>query len=127
VIWIVEDAPLEPEAKASVTREIAAGRPIHVSPISAWERGMLVAKGRLRSRLDPKVWFRRLLERPELTLAPISPDILTDASFLPAPIHGDPADRIVIATARALDLTVVTRDRLILAYARRGLVRALSC
>ena len=126
-IWIVEDARLDPQAVATISREVAAGRPVLVSPISAWERGMLISKGRLRSRLDPKVWFQRLLARPEVALADMSPDILTDASFLPPPIHGDPADRILIATARALNLTIVTRDRHILAYAHRGYVRALAC
>ena len=126
-IWIVEDARLEPDAMAAINREVAAGRSLLISPISAWERGMLVAKDRLRSRLDPKVWFRQLLAKPEIALAEMSPDILTDASFLPPPIHRDPADRILIATARALSLTIVTRDRLILAYAQRGYVRAMPC
>jgi PIN domain nuclease of toxin-antitoxin system len=47
--------------------------------------------------------------------------------MLPGPVHGDPADRILIATARALDLTIVTRDSAILDYSARGHVRALPC
>ena len=62
-----------------------------------------------------------------VVLQGLTADILIDSSLLPGEIHGDPADRIIIATARALDLTVVTRDRHILDYAARGHVRALAC
>lgn len=127
VIWVVEDQAISPDAMSALGREAAEGRPVMVSPMSAWERGMLVAKGRLSSPLDPKAWFRRLAARPEVALADLTADILTDASFLPGPIHRDPADRIIIATARTLDLTLVTRDRLILDYAAAGHVRALPC
>lgn len=88
---------------------------------------MLVAKGRIRSPLSPKAWFDRVLSVGGLKLAPLSTDILADASFLPEPLHGDPADRIIIATARAFDLTIVTRDKLILDYAAQGNVRAIAC
>ena len=64
---------------------------------------------------------------PAMALEPTTPAIFVDSSFLPGPIHRDPADRIIVATARALDLTVVTSDRLILDYAARGHVRALAC
>lgn len=57
----------------------------------------------------------------------LSPEVLIESSFLPGQLHNDPADRILIATARALDLTLVTRDRAILDYAMLGHVRALSC
>ena len=127
VIWIVEDQAISPDAMSALNREAAEGRPVMVSPISAWERGMLAARGRLSSPLDPKAWFGRLAARPEVALADLTADILTDASFLPQPIHRDPADRILIATARALDLTIITRDRHILEYAEVGHVRALAC
>ncbi len=71
--------------------------------------------------------FQSFLRLPGVTLEGLTPDILIDSSLLPGEPHGDPADRIIIATARALDLTVVTRDRHILNYAERGHVRALAC
>ena len=77
--------------------------------------------------MPPKAWFARLIAQPEVELAELSPEIFTDASFLPGNIHNDPADRIIIATARALDLTIVTRDRLILDYGKAGHVRVLAC
>jgi PIN domain nuclease of toxin-antitoxin system len=127
IIWIVEDMPVGEEAARAIDEAAAEGGRVLISPITAWERAILIAKGRLSSTLEPKRWFERLLARPEVALAAMSPDILTDASFLPGSVHGDPADRIIIATARALDLTIVTRDRAILDYAKQGHVRALAC
>jgi PIN domain nuclease of toxin-antitoxin system len=124
---MVEGARLAPAALARLNAEAASGRPLVVSPISAWERGMLVARGRVASPVDPKTWFARIVSRKDVSLAPVTFEILSDASFLPEPIHRDPADRILIATARALDLTLITRDRPILAYADKGHVRALEC
>lgn len=126
-IWMAEDAFIAEAAEEAMDAADAAGDSVLISPISAWERALLVAKGRIRSPLPAKTWFDRLLKEGGLTLAPMSPDILADASFLPEPLHRDPADRIIIATARALDLTIVTRDQLILAYAALGHVRALPC
>jgi PIN domain nuclease of toxin-antitoxin system len=88
---------------------------------------MLVAKGRLTSRLSPRDWFKRVLAHPLIELTDLTIDILTDASFLPEPVYGDPADRILIATARAYNLTLITHDRDILRYAKLGYVRTLPC
>ena len=106
---------------------IDSGTPVLVSPITAWERGLLAAKGRIASPLTPKRWFELLLSQRGVELAEMSIDILIESSFLPGQLQGDPADRIIVATARALDLTVVTRDRAILDYAAQGHVRALAC
>jgi PIN domain nuclease of toxin-antitoxin system len=88
---------------------------------------MLASKGRLKLPEDPGAWFQRLLMRPGVHLAPMGLDILFAASFLPGPIHNDPADRIIVATARSLGLTIVTGDRAILSYAARGHVLAVAC
>lgn len=127
VIWIAEDATISDAASAALTDAATTRTQVMVSPISAWERAMLVAKGRIRSPMPPKTWFNRVVTDGGVGLAPLSPDILADASFLPEPLHRDPADRIIIATARALDLTIVTRDSHILDYAALGHVRALAC
>lgn len=127
LIWTVDDQPISLAAQVAINSANAAGRPIYVSPISAWERGMLVAKGRVTSPLTPKAWFQLVLASPQIALAELTTEILTDSSFLPPPMHGDPADRILVATARALNLTLITRDRAILRYAAQGHVRALAC
>jgi PIN domain nuclease of toxin-antitoxin system len=64
---------------------------------------------------------------PGIRPAPLTPDIAIDASYLPGDINGDPADRMIVATARQLYIPVVIRDARILAYARRGHVVAIRC
>lgn len=126
-LWISSDAPLSDEIREALTQANADGSPIFVSPISAWEIGLLVAKRRLALPTNPQTWFDRLLQAPAVELADLPPSVLIASSFLPGDPPPDPADRIVIATARHQDLTLATRDRRILSYARAGHLRALAC
>lgn len=57
----------------------------------------------------------------------LEPDVALSASYLPGGLHRDPADRLLIATARALDVPIMTRDERILAYAGQGHVQAIAC
>lgn len=127
VIWIVEDQPIAPGAAKVIDGAASTGQPVLVSPITAWERALLLARGRISSPYSAKDWFDTFATRPEVGLAPFNADILINSVSLPEPLHRDPADRILIATARAHALTIVTRDRHILDYASKGHVRALEC
>ena len=101
-----------------------------VSPISAWEIGILGNKGSSSAPVflpDPMVWFQRVLAAPSISAAPFDADIALSSCSLPEPLHRDPADRFLIATARKLAVPIVTRDRLILAYAAVGHVNAIAC
>lgn len=97
-----------------------------VSPITAWEVGLLVARQRLPLSAPPKVWFDRLVSAG-YRIAPLDADVLIAASYLPGELHRDPADRILVATARRLDCPLVTRDRRLLDYASAGWMQALAC
>lgn len=85
----------------------ALGAGVLVSSVSAWEVGLL-ARPANRSRLqflpDPKTWFARVLAAPGLRLGPLTPDIAVDSSTQPGAPRGDPADRLLIATARSLNV-----------------------
>lgn len=105
----------------------ANGAPVCVSPITAWEIGMLNAKGRLPMPMSPKNWIDRVMASAGIEWARMPPDVLMASSFLPGDLHGDPADRIIVATAREYGLRLVTRDRKILDYAAKGHVMALEC
>lgn len=126
-IWISGNAALAEPAIAALDEAEDEGRPIYLSPITAWEIGLLVARNRLSLPTRPKAWFDRLMSAPGLRLAQLPPGVLIDSAFLPAAPPRDPADRIIIATAREYDLTIMTRDRLILDYAGAGHVRAIAC
>ena len=97
-----------------------------MSPITAWELGMLVARGRMALPVSPADWFNDAL-RAGVNWAPLTPRVLVDASFLPGQIHRDPADRILAATARAFGYRLMTRDRALLAYAEAGHLQAVAC
>lgn len=87
---------------------------------------MLVRERRLILGEPTKQWVTRVLQDFGLTLAPITPDIAVDSKELPRGLTGDPADRILVATARAGGVTLATRDKLILDYARQGHVKVLA-
>jgi PIN domain nuclease of toxin-antitoxin system len=126
-IWATEGGALSKPAVAVLEDASEGAACVKVSPITAWEVGLLVAKGRLTMRAKPSTWFDGLCRLPGVALAALDGDILIDSSFLPGKVQGDPADRIIIATARAQGLTILTRDRQILEYAKQGHVMALEC
>ncbi|HEY0150252.1 MAG TPA: type II toxin-antitoxin system VapC family toxin [Allosphingosinicella sp.] len=113
---------------------VAAGmrRGVLISPVSAWEIGMLSRAGaeggpRLRFNPDPQTWFAALQSRPIFAEAPFTAAIAIAAAFLPGAFHKDPADRLLVATSRAMDVPIMTRDRQILAYGEAGHVQAIAC
>jgi PIN domain nuclease of toxin-antitoxin system len=87
-----------------------------LSAISPWEFAKLLEKGRLAVSCDPGEWIRRALEMPKLRLAPLSPSVAYRSTTLPPPFHDDPADQIIVATAREENATVVTADERIRGY-----------
>jgi PIN domain nuclease of toxin-antitoxin system len=126
-IWITEDQPIASTAVEALDTAYRAGSIVFVSPITAWEVGLLVSRNRLSLVARPERWFQRLLAIPGLRLADLSPDILIASSFLPGTPPRDPADRIILATARDLGATLITRDRLLLKYGEDGQVSTIPC
>jgi PIN domain nuclease of toxin-antitoxin system len=126
-IWIFEGARLSADALAALGTAHRQGVPSYVSPITAWEVGMLAARGRLQLLIRPERWFGKLFEVPGVQLAEMSPDLLIASSFLPGRPPKDPIDRIITATARELGATLMTRDRALLDYGKQGHVSVLEC
>jgi PIN domain nuclease of toxin-antitoxin system len=126
-IWITEEEQIADVALSAVQHAQTVGQFIYVSPVTAWEIGLLVSRGRLRSPMSPQRWFQRLTEAPGVRLAEMSPDVLIASSFLPGAPPRDPADRILAATARECGYRLMTRDRPLLAYAAQGHVQAIAC
>jgi len=127
VIWIYEKARLAQDALDAMDAAHRRGIPSYVSPITAWEIGMLVSRGRLQLLIRPERWFANLFDVPGVQLADISPDLLIASSFLPGSPPRDPTDRIIIATARELGATLITRDRALLDYGAQGHVNVVEC
>jgi PIN domain nuclease of toxin-antitoxin system len=126
-IWVMQNEPLARAAQDVMNAAFQSSTDVLVSPITAWEVGLLVSRNRLNLLATPRGWFQRLLTIPGMKLAELSPDILIAASFLPGKPPKDPADRILLATARDFGARLVTRDRAILAYAKEGHVAVVEC
>ncbi len=126
-LWIAKDDPLSKSFVAAFDEALESNESVYVSPITAWELGILASRGRLTGAISPAKIFQIICGRPGIVPAILPPSVLIDSSFLPGAPPNDPADRIIIATAREYGLCVVTRDRLILSYADQGHVLAIAC
>ncbi len=125
---------LSPEVLARI--EAAAGRRcLYASAASVWELAWKVARGRMRVSIELERWLRDQRRAPGIRILPIDAPLALAATRLPPwPAPGapdgqerrDPADRFIVATARRLAATLLTRDQAILAYAAAGNVRALA-
>jgi len=126
-IWLAGELPMADDAVKAMNRAFAATAPVFVSPISAWEIGLLCSRGRMRFPVPPQSWFNRLRSTEGMVLADLSPEILIASSFLPGDPPRDPADRIIAATARECGYKIMTRDRPLLDYAEQGHIQAIAC
>jgi len=125
-IWLNEGVPeLSDDVIRRIDRAAAHGQAF-VSVMSVWEVSLLQAKQRVVLGLALPAWVERALA-PPISLATLTPVIARECHHLPGPLHNDPVDRILVATARIEDLTLVTRDRAILGYAAQGHLRVLPC
>ena len=130
VIWLARG--IFPERELPVIVHAGLNGGIFISPISAWEVGLIAhprsgKPPKLQFLPDPKSWFANVMTGPGLKPAAFTPDIAIDASSLPGELHGDPGDRLIIATARNMQLPIVTRDEKIIAYGGAGHVQVIAC
>lgn len=122
-VWLVEGDPnLRPRLRRRI-ESCAREDELLVSAISTWEVSMLEAKGRITFDQECMDWVRDALSAPGIRLAPLDPSVAVASTRLPGAFHGDPADRIIVATARAYACPLVTSDSNIIAYAQTGFVR----
>ena len=117
LVWLVHG---DEQLSLAARRRIESAAAVWVSAISAWEIGMLVAKGRLQLSRDVKEWIDEVLALPGVHVAPVGVEVAVASTRLPGEFHGDPADRIIVATARHLGATLVTADDKVLAWGGQG-------
>lgn len=84
---------------------------------------MLESKRRIEIEVSCQDWVKRALANPRLTLVGLSPEIALDSTRLPGGLHADPADRILVATARQMHARILTRDRKLIEYGRQGYIK----
>ncbi len=107
--WVTRDRRLSRRARTAIERSSARGE-LHVSILSVWEMAKKVEKGQLALDRPLEEWLDAALAVEGLQLADLTRPIAIDSCRLPQPFHGDPADQIIVATARAMSATLITRD-----------------
>lgn len=126
LIWVVEgDGRLGASASRTIEETVQTDR-VAVSAITPWEIALLVERRRLRLGCEVSEWIAEALALPGVTLIPIEPAIAIDSVRLPGSFHADPADRLIVATARHLKAPLLTADRKILAYSAAGHVQTVD-
>ena len=116
VWWVTGDVALSKKAKTAIDRELNGGQ-IIVSAISAWEIAMLVERERLVLSMDVESWLATVAKIDAVRFIPLDVEIALKSVDLPGSFHKDPADRMIVATARKLAVPLVTKDEKIRAYA----------
>ena len=115
------------ERVGGVASEAAVQRgELLISAISVWEIAVLDSIRRIERSQDVRTWVGRALSFRGVRFKGLSPSIAIESVSLPGQVHRDPADRILIATARLTGAALVTSDARILSYARQGHVRVLN-
>jgi PIN domain nuclease of toxin-antitoxin system len=127
-VWLwLESEPdrLGEPARVRIEQAARAGQ-LWVSVMSVWEIGMLVAKDRIRLSMPVDEWVRQASATPGMQMLGVIPEIALESTRLPDAPHGDPVDRLLMASARLHNLTLVTADEKILTYAQQGHLKALK-
>jgi PIN domain nuclease of toxin-antitoxin system len=115
--WLNGDSSLSPRASRAIRNEQEEEHGlILVSAISAWEIAMLIRQERLTLTMDVEDWLGIAAETERLRFEPLDNDVLVQSTRLPGAFHSDPADRMIVALARHLNVPLVTSDTKIRGY-----------
>lgn len=99
---------------------------IIIPAISTWEVAMLVSKERIMLSENTLDWIKNASSAPGISIYPLTPEIAYESTILPGNFHGDPADRMIVATARVLNGTLITFDKQIIEYSKSGYVKIIK-
>ena len=125
-LWLVEG--VLSRKTAHKLEKAAQSKELLLSPISAWELGMLIRKQRLSVEKSIDDYVEALYSRPGMLTATLTPAIAVAATLLSDAVGKDPADRILIATAHAYGAALMTRDARIQQFAKTtGHITCIAC
>lgn len=115
-IWFISNPELLSKRANAVVNAGVKDKSILLSSISAWELALLVAKNRLKLTIDVTDWIAKSESLPFIQFVPVTNSIAVKSVNLPLPLHPDPADRIIIATALSVGAPLVTKDKKLIDY-----------
>jgi PIN domain nuclease of toxin-antitoxin system len=126
LVWLVEADPSMGQTARNRIQAAADADGVLVSAITVWEIGLLTARQRLGLGQDIRAWTEEVLALPGIVYEPLTPDVAINCHRLPGNFHKDPADRVLVATARLHGIPLVTADGQILDYAKSGHVQVID-
>jgi len=126
LIWLMEGVDRLPPGSRRKIDAAAAREGIAVSAMSFWEIAMLDSHGRIALSRPVREWRDLVLDAPGVSEIPLSGEVAIESVRLPGDLHGDPADRILVSTARLEGMVLGTRDGRLLGYGNRGHVRTMK-
>lgn len=115
VWWVSGSTSLSSKARRIIDESVQQSA-IYLSSISVWEVAQLTARGRLQLTMEVADWVAKSEALPFVHFIPVDNTIALKSVQLPDPLHSDPADRIIIATALTLGFPLATRDERIARY-----------
>lgn len=110
--WNQSEEKLTPKVKDLISGQ----NELYLSDISVWEFCKLVEKGKLELSVDTHFWVNEALKMRNLKTIRITPETACQSTLLPQPFHNDPADQIIVATARVIGATLLSKDERIINY-----------
>ena len=126
-IWLMTgDEKIKKSGFLMEIEKAAKTNAIKIPAICVWELSMLEAKRRISFNQNTKDWIISALSAPGIGLLPLTPEIAYESAHLPGDFHGDPADRIIVASSRISEGMLLTFDKKILEYAKEGYVKVLA-
>lgn len=126
-IWLMEGDETLPPKVQKLLKQTSQKNVLYISAISIWEIAMLQSKKRLSLTLPLSQWLDQAITLPFLKIVNINKEIAIESCTLPGEFHGDPADRMIVASSRILNVPLVTRDQKILSYAKLSFVNTIKC
>ncbi len=114
-LWMVENPSNIPDKMVKIVKD-ANNYPFSLSAISVWEVAKKVSLGKLELSIPVYDWINQATNDKYIRILPLSPMVSLESTQLPGKFHKDPADQIIVATARHHNLTILTADKLIISY-----------
>lgn len=114
--WWVQGHPRLGARHQQILQEARSWQTLAVSAISCWEVAMMIDRGRVETTLGALEWIHQALTPSGIELLPFTPEIAVESIQLPGTFHRDPADQIIVATARIHNVPLLTQDSKIVDY-----------
>jgi PIN domain nuclease of toxin-antitoxin system len=115
-IWFISKPEVLSKRATKTVSAAVKEKSVLISSISAWEVALLVLKKRLKLSLDVTDWIAKSENLPFIQFVSVSNSIAIKSVNLPQPLHPDPADRVIIATALSAGAPLITKDKKLLDY-----------